>query len=331
MKNIRIALLMCVICLFLDNCAVQENRQAALTPVSVRLKWVNQAQFAGIYVAKEKGFYGNEGLNVSIIPFSYQNTPLDMVADGQADFGITGADELLLARFKGLKVKAIAIIFKNNPQCIFIKKSSNITRPQELIGKSIGLDNSKNGNVLYKIMMKILDINRSELNEIFVGYDGKELYEDKVDAYIGYSINPPYPPNESYADIGINKIMMADYGADVYADVIFTSEKIINEDPELVKKFLKASIEGWQYTIRNEEEAVNITLIYAEKQDKEFQQVMLRESLPLINTGNSYLGMMGKEKWENTKKALVSSDLLADIVSVDDAYTNQFIEGIYKK
>ena len=108
--------------------------------VILKLKWLNQAQFAGNYVAIEKGFFKQEGFNVKLKSFSFASTPVDDVSSGKATFGIAGAAEVLLARAKGIPVKAIAVIYKINPAVAFSLKTSGITKPQDFIGKTVGIE-----------------------------------------------------------------------------------------------------------------------------------------------------------------------------------------------
>ena len=127
--------------------------------INVKLKWVHQAQFAGNYIAIEKGFYEDEGIKVNLIPFSFEDPTLKSVADGEATFGITGADELILARARGLPLKAFAVIYKINPVCAYSLKDSGITKPQDFIGKTVGIERASDGTdinvgILYKAMMR---------------------------------------------------------------------------------------------------------------------------------------------------------------------------------
>ena len=115
----------------IDNGPIQE--------VNLKLKWVHQAQFAGHYVAIEKGFYREEGLNVNATPFTFEDPTIDAVVTKKADFGITGADELVLSRAKGMPIKAIAVIYKTNPVVAYALKESGIVKPQDFIGKTVGL------------------------------------------------------------------------------------------------------------------------------------------------------------------------------------------------
>src|SRR5438309_2279552 len=106
--------------------------------VTVRLKWFHQAQFAGFYVAKEKAYYQSAGLNVDIQPGGPDFPAVQMVAGGNEQFGVTGADQILIARSKGVPVVALAVIFRRNPFVLFSLAKSGIKTPADYVGKNIG-------------------------------------------------------------------------------------------------------------------------------------------------------------------------------------------------
>src|SRR3984893_3459429 len=107
--------------------------------VTVRLKWLHQAQFAGFYVAKEKGFYKSAGLNVDIQPGGPDFPAIQMVNGGSEQFGVTGADQILIARSQGGPVVAIAVIFRRNPFVLFSLAKSGIQTPADYVGKNVGV------------------------------------------------------------------------------------------------------------------------------------------------------------------------------------------------
>lgn len=297
--------------------------------VKLKLKWVHQAQFAGNYVAIEKGFYKEEGLTVQPTPFTFESPTIDAVVNGTADFGITGADELVLARAQGKPIKAIAVVYKINPVAAYALKKSGIVKPQDFIGKTVGLERGINVDYLYAAMMGKLGIDRSKIKEVTIGYDATELLAGKTDVSTGYIINEPNQVVEAGQEV--NTILMADYGVNMYADVLFATEKTIQTKPELVARFLKATLRGWQYAIEHESEAVDATLLYATTRSKSHETKMLHASIPLINTGSSALGWMDAREWERVQDILLEQKILAKPVVITDAYTMQFLETVYRQ
>ena len=115
--------------------------------VTVRLKWFHQAQFAGFYVANDKGLYKSAGLNVDIQPGGPDFPAIQMVAGGSEQFGVTGADQILIARSKGVPVVALAVIFRRNPFVLFSLAKSGIKTPADYVGKKVGVKIGGHANV----------------------------------------------------------------------------------------------------------------------------------------------------------------------------------------
>ena len=117
----------------------QKSPADDLVDVSVQLKWFNQAQFAGLYFAKESEVYKNSGLNISFISGGHDVFPIQSVVTGSSEFGIIGADQILLAREKGVPVVAIGVIYKENPVAFASLKKLNILKPSDLRGKTLAM------------------------------------------------------------------------------------------------------------------------------------------------------------------------------------------------
>jgi ABC-type nitrate/sulfonate/bicarbonate transport system substrate-binding protein len=287
----------------------------SLTPVSVRLKWVNQSQFAGMYVAKNKGFYEQAGLDVTLLPFSFDVSPIEDVAAKKVDFGVTGAIEILKACSAGSPVKAFATIYQISPYAIYSLKGSGITKPADLLGRTLGLQPTTDSEMLYDVMMKSMGLDRAEVNEVEIGYDATELIEGKVDASMGYLINEPHQAIEK--GFQVNTILLAEYGSDINGDVLIVHQDTLRTKPDLVVSFLRATLEGWRYAIANPEEATQITLEYAKDRTYSHEFYMLTRSIPLISTNEWPVGWMQEADWLATKNTLVDHGLFDPGLTVD--------------
>ena len=309
----------------LAACGPQEAEKPP-DEVTVRLKWVHQAQFAGMYVAVEKGFYEDQNLNVNLLPFSFEEPTMEAVVEGKATFGVKSASEIIQARAEGLPVRAFAVIYQDSPLCCYALKESGITKPQDFIGKTVGL---KPGQITiaYHVMLKKLGIDKNEITEVEIGYGVDELINGTTDVSTGFSINEPHQAIEAGHDVNI--MLFADYGVDVYDDVLFATEDTIDNHPELVERFLRATLEGWQYAVENEGEAVDIVLKYATDRTKSHETYMLQQSIPLIHTGDSPIGWMEREGWEHTNDVLLEAGTLEDDSGLEGAFTTQFLTEIY--
>ena len=328
-KVVIIFVVLVVFALMVGSFFMFFDKEQNLEDVTLKLKWVHQAQFAGNYVAKEKGFYADEGLNIILEEFSFENPTIDAVINGDATFGITSANEIVMARSNGLPLQAFAVIYKISPDCAYSLKESEITIPQDFVGKTVGIEPGVSGENLYYIMMDRLGINRSEINEIYIGYDATELLSGGTDVSLGYVINEPHQVIEAGHEVNI--IMFSDYGAKQYADVLFATEDTINNNPELVESFLKATLDGWRYAFENREEAVDIVLEYATDRTRSHETYMLEKSMPLIHTGESVFGMMEESEWENVQIMLLEEGTLEEPIELSQSYTFKFLNKIYNE
>jgi len=327
MKNlVKIIVIVIMLAAMLASCGPQQEANKPPDQITVRLKWLHQAQFAGLYAAVEKGFYEQENLEVILVPYSYEEQPIDMVIEGKSEFGIIGGNLIIQARADGLPVTTIGVIYQKNPLCCYSLKESGIIKPQDFIGKTIGLKPGENTQSYY-VMIKKAGLDRNQMNEVQIGYGVDELISGITDVSTGFSVNEPHRVIEAGHDVDV--MLFADYGVDVYADTLFTSEEIINSAPELVERFLRATIRGWRYAIENEEEIVDITLEYVTDSTRSHEEYMLEQSIPLIHTGTSPIGWMEKEKWQYGQDILLQTGSMEKEIDIDEAFTMQFLNKIY--
>jgi len=295
------------------------------TAVSVRLKWLHQAQFAGFYVAKEKGFYESEGLDVTLNAGGVDFPAVQMVAGGGEDFGVTAADQILLARDKGVPVVALAVIYRKSPMVYFSLKDSGITKLQDFVGKRAGVKLGGNEELTYRAMIRKAGIDPKSVNEVVIKYDISPLLQGKVDVWPGYAINEPIVAEER--GFPVNLIWPSDYGVSLYADTVFATEKTIAERPEIVQKFVRATVRGWQYAIEHPDEAVQCTLTYGEKLDAGHETRMMEASIPLVKPDDAPVGSMDKDTWAGMAQLLLEQNFMKKPINVDEAFTQRFISG----
>lgn len=121
-------------------------------------------------------------------------------------------------------------------------------------------------------------------------------------------------------------IWPSDYGVPFYADVLFTTDQMIEQKPEVVRRFLRATLKGWEAAIQDPEQAADVTLAYIPNGDKAFQLGMLKASIPLIDTGDLPIGTMQPEIWQTMYQILLEQGIITTPFDVSSAYTLQFME-----
>jgi ABC-type nitrate/sulfonate/bicarbonate transport system substrate-binding protein len=290
--------------------------------VSLRLKWINQAQFSGFFIANNKGFYKKNNLKVSIEPGGPNISPIQMVVSGANDFGIVGSEQIILARSKGIPVVSIGVIYKQTPEALISLKKKNITMPKDLIGKKIAVIYG-NDEVLYNSFLLNQKIDRSILNEVPQIPDISQLLTNQVDVKMAYEMNDPVLLKIKGEDTNI--IRFRDYGVNFYADTLFTTEEMIKNHPDIVRNFVKASFEGWDYSIKNPSEAVDEVIKINPNLNKEAQYGYLQSSIPIINKDEE-LGFSDKTVWENMQKELIIQKIINEPIDINKAFTNDFLK-----
>lgn len=293
--------------------------------VSVRLKWLHQSQFAGLYVAEQEGYYDEENLDVTLEPIDVdQQITNEYVLSGDNDFALGAPEELIIARSEGKPVRAVAAIFQIAPLVYMAPEETGISKPADFADHTVALSPGQ-GTYLYEAMVGHLGVDRSQINETdMTSWDLLECWET-ADVCTGYAINDlPYVEREGRP---AKAIWPADYGALFYGDVLFTSDEFINENPDVVKRFVRATLKGWQKAIEDPELAANATLAFDSDLDYDLQLDSMEASIPLIDTGSHPIGWMESELWQNMHDILLEQRLIDEAIDVSPVYTNEFVEN----
>jgi NitT/TauT family transport system substrate-binding protein len=291
--------------------------------VTVRLKWFNQAQFAGFYVAKEKGFYQAKGIDVAIQPGGPDFPAVQMVAGGNEQFGVTGADQILVARSKGVPVVAVAVLYRKSPFVLFSLKQSGVDKPEKFREKKIGVKLGGNEELIYRAVLGKAGLAAKDVTEIPVKFDMTSFLAGQIDVWPGYAINEVITAREKGFDV--NVIWPSDYGINLYADTLFTTEKMLKEKPDVVEKFVSATLQGWAYAADHPEEAAKITVKHGTKLTYEHELAMMNESIPLLRPDKQPIGSMQATAWAALQSFLLKGGFMKEAIALDKAYTTQYV------
>ena len=294
--------------------------------VSLQLKWIHQAQFAGYYVAKEMGFYEEQNIDLTILPGGIGIDSLDELSIGNADIAVAAPEQVIIQSETGKPFKAVAVIFQHNPFVLISLADSDVQTLQDFPGHSIAVANV-DGRIQYDLMMKKAELDINSLEEVDFDFDYQSFYDGEVD------ILPVFAAG-SYLDViktgvEVNQFWPDDYGVHWYSDTIVVPQELIESDPELVERFLRATFKGMEYMIAHPDEAIEMTMKYAEVQDVEVQEAMLLASIPLIYTSEPRIGWMEEEKWFGMREDLFEMQQISILVPMKDVYTMQFLNTIY--
>jgi NitT/TauT family transport system substrate-binding protein len=298
-----------------------DNR--ALKKVSFIPQWVPQAQFAGYYLAHERGIYKKYGIDLTIIPGGPDNPPLDLLKTGKADFATLWLSTGIQMRAKGLKLINIAQMMQRSALMLIAKKSSGIKTPQDMNGKKVGL-----WGPIFQIQPKAFFKRYNlKVKEIRQSYSVNLFLRDGVDVtsamwYNEYHtiLNSGLNPDE------LTTFFFHEHGLNFPEDGIYTLEENFQKDPDLCKAFVNASIEGWQYVFAHPEEALGIVMKNLKKEHIPatlvHQKWMLErmKDLMLPKGASTPVGRLLAEDYDRVAKGLLNNGLIKEIPDFTSFY-----------
>jgi len=313
------------------SCGCQLKPEQLPDEVTLQLKGVHQAQFAGYYLAQEKGYYSQENLRVTFLEGEKDLAIAQRVVYGQADFAVIAPESILTARSQGLPVTAIAAIYRQSPIVYVALTDLGIKRPRDFLGMTVAtLDASgsqQDFQLQFYIMMKRLGLDISKMKLIAWDPNYATFYDGEAQITSCYSSGSLFTMRQK--GLKLNLIWPGDYGAYFYSDMVVTREGLIAENPGLTARFLRATLRGWQDAIEDYQGAVPVILKYARDKDPQLQAAMMEAQLPLVHTGEDHIGWMKAEDWQAMYKLLQDYGLLTKPFDINQAYTMRFLKEIY--
>ncbi len=277
-----------------------QGQARAADKLTLQLKWVTDAQFAGYYVAKAKGFYDKAGLDVTIKPGGPDINPSQVMAGGGADVEVDWMPSALAARQKGVPLVNIAQVFEKSGMELTCRKDSGITSPAQFKGKTLGVWFSGNEYPFLAWMSKLRLPTSGGPNGVTVlkqGFNVDPLLQKQASCISTMTYNEYWQLIEAgMKPSQLHVFKYEDQGVATLEDGLYTTEAELKNPASMdrLARFLKASIEGWQYAIAHQPEAVKIVLDAdtSGAQTPVHQKRMLSEVAKLIGDdphGDGYL------------------------------------------
>jgi NitT/TauT family transport system substrate-binding protein len=295
--------------------------------VTLQLKWVTQAQFAGYYAAKKKGYYDEEGLDVNIKVGGPSITPEQVVLGKQADFGIDWLPSLLAARDGGQDLVNIAQVFTRSGMLELTWKDSGITSIGQMRGKKVGVWCCGNENELYAALNKNGMNPKKDVTIVNQPFNMDLLLKRQVDAAAAMTYNELAQVLETqnpktgklYQPSDLNIIKMEDAGTGMLEDGIFVRGDWIRDkdNQETAKKFLAASFKGWIYCRNHVSECTQIVLDNGPTLGKGHQTWQMNEINALIWPAPKGIGLMDKAAYQRTAKIAQQFGVIKKAPSAD--------------
>ena len=266
-----------------------------LEKISIQLQWKHQFQFAGYYIAKEKGYYKNEGLDVTIKEYQYGMDITNELIEKRSTFGV-GRPTLLIRGAKKKDVVLLASIFQSSPNILLTKKNSKIKSIKDFKNKKIMVtgDGKLDATVMAMLVSNGLSMDDMRIQEHSSNIN--DLIKNKTDIYSAYISNEPYLLKKKGIEFKI--FDPKDYGFDFYNDILYTTRDYLYKDYKNVKRFTLASLEGWEYAFENIEETVELIFNKYNTQGKS-KEALLYEAYELKKLAyykTDKLGEMNKDQ-----------------------------------
>ncbi|HWP97867.1 MAG TPA: ABC transporter substrate-binding protein [Syntrophomonadaceae bacterium] len=326
-KTTIVVLILALLSMGLAGCSKEKSQKntAPLQKVTVILDWFPNTNHSGLYVAKDQGYYAQEGLDVDIIQPSEGGNP-QLIAAGKGDFAVSYQEEVTIARSQDIPVVALAAVIQHNTSGFASPVSKNIKTPKDFEGKTYGGWGSPAETAILKSIMAKYGANFNKIKIVNIGdADFFASMEKGIDfSWIFYGWTGIEAKTKG---MNLNFIKLADENKvfDYYTPVIISSEAKIAQNPELVTRFIKATARGYNYAISNPDQTAAILIKNVPELNKD-----------LVAASQSYLsreyqaeaprwGEMKTDVWKNYADFMFANKLIDKQIQVDQAFTNQFL------
>lgn len=322
MNKKHLLLFVLLLSLLLSACGTPSSGE--LQHIRLPLGYIPNVQFAPLYVAVEKGYFRQAGIEVEF-DYSFETDSVALVGANELQFAIVSGEQVLLARAQGLPIVYVAAWYQKYPVSVIAKAEQGIHAPSDLRGKTIGLPGLYGANyIALRALLHQGGLTEADVTLDSIGYTQVEaLAADRDQAVSVYTTNEPVQLRAQGYDL--TELRIADY-MHLASNGLITNEKTIKENPQLVQRMVSILLKGLQAVIENPDEAYQICNKYVEtlaQSDTEIQKQVLATSIELWKAER--LGYIDASAWENMQTVLLDMGLLTEPLDIRQAFTNEFI------
>ena len=270
----------------LAGCSTSSSTPAATggtQTINFQTSWIPLVQFGGSYVAAKEGYYAKQGVDVNILPGGPDTDGLALLESGKADVAVSNADVVAQANSQGANLVIIGAGFQKSPLAIMSLASDPINTPADLKGKKIGVPTGDEST--HAAFLAVNGLTDTDVTSVPVSFDVSTTTSGQVAGQYVFATEQPISAEE--AGFKTHSMLLADYGLNVYAQVYVVTKDYLASHRDAVEDFMKGEIEGWQAYVKDQTEAVDLTVNDYGKDQKlsvanQTEQAKLQ--LPLLET-----------------------------------------------
>jgi NitT/TauT family transport system substrate-binding protein len=296
------------------------------TPVTFQLNWMAGGPNAGFAAALAEGYYKDAGLDVKIVQGNGSANTAQLVANGRAHLAYADAVAVSQLIAKGAPMRIIATVYQSNPNAVMALKKTGIKSVKDLAGKKVGVPSGSSQTTMLPLLLKSNNLKEADINMIDMPVASMvpALLQGQVDAVLG-SIDAYQIQAESQG-AQLDVYRFADHGVPTVSTSIFASNSYLKENPDIVKKFVAASLKGWGFAIDNPDKAIkDLKVVFPEVNEK-LAAAELAAIGPLFCSGGArYLGKAEDALWTKSQALLSEVKLLPAGQDPKTYYTNEFL------
>jgi len=326
-RLIRLALVLVLVVAAAAPAAAQAPQKVVFA-----LNWFAVGDHAAYWVALEKGYYKEKGLDVELQNSKGSGDSIAKVDTGRADIGLADASVVVPRVAQGAKIKVVGAVFDNTPLNIWTRKDTGISKPKDLEGKTLAAPPGDSQRQLFPAFAKINGVDESKVRWVNIEPAAKfvALSEKRADAVPDYTTGQPFWEKAVGKD---NLVMMPwhRFGFDTYSMSIFASEKTMNERPKVLRDFLEASYRGWRDVMENPRAALEIFKKRVPEIDLALIEPNMMLGLDLMRTdrfAQNGIGWMDRSKMCRTVELINTYMDVPRKVGCDEVFTNSFLTKI---
>jgi NitT/TauT family transport system substrate-binding protein len=296
--------------------------------VTLALNWnVPYSGWAGFYVARDKGYFTAEGLDVKFLLVKGSNPANQAVAAGNAQLGVSTASSVVVAVSQGLPLVAVSAYMQSNPEGVIARKDRGIEKITDFVGKRVGYNVANPTVYLFEAKLQRAGVNKDDIKWVTVQPEAMVplLLSGEIDAAMGYWDWEAI--NAEKEGLPVNVFVMSDDRVQIYGNVVSANAAWAKNNGDIIRRFLRASVKGWIDGAKDIDATLAVMMKANPEEDKIFMRRALEISMKLIGSpraNSKGFGWMELADWQGLQDALLKGKVIEHEVDLQKLFTNDY-------